>query len=578
MSADRNRRDTRPLTKGMSRATSELIPAVLVEPEKRFFTLSQVQKSVHQHLQPALDAPAFWVAAELSDVSHNKHFYCTLVESVEGRQVAKMRCHIWSGKLLAMKRRYAQDDLSFDLQNGTKVGLLCKVAYHDVYGLSLNAIDIDPNFALGELERRRRELLKRLTQAGLLDKNKKRKLPLLPQRIGLIASRDSASLSDFIRTLHSSPYGFVIWLAEAQVQGVETEASVMRALRRLESAELDLIVLVRGGGSRTELSFLDNETIARAIAHCRLPVWTGIGHETDTSVLDAVAAQAFRTPTAVAEMLVATFKEVDHLVAESRARLHKTIEMRLVSPRQRLEALRDGIRRASLGVVKRKKQRHAQWKQQVADLSFGILKSEKQRRVHWKQQFSSSSSGVLRQWRQRLEHWQGVLRSRPSQRLTVQRAALKAQRVELTAASRHLIQEHRELTARGRRELSSKRLEQWLNRYWSELDFLDERLFARSTQRLKQSMDNLERFKQRFRLERYLRRLKDSRTSLESWRLAIKSADPQNILERGFAMVRDQQGNVILGVDGVKAGDLVTVTLKDGEFDAKTEGTRTNDG
>lgn len=556
MSEGRNRNETRSLIKCRSRVTSERIAAALVESEKRFFTLSQVQKSIHQRLQPALDAPAFWVAAELSDVSHKKHFYCTLVESVDGRQVAKVRCHIWAEKFLAMQRRYAQDDLSLDLQNGTKVGLLCKVVYHDVYGLSLNAIDIDPNVTLGELERRRRELLKRLAQADLLDMNKKRKLPLLPQRIGLIGSLDSASMNDFIRTLDSSPYGFSVWLAAAQVQGVETEASVMRALRCLESLELDLIVLVRGGGSRTDLAFLDNEAVARAIAHCRLPVWTGIGHETDTSVLDAVAARAFRTPTAVAETLVATFKLVDNLVVESRARLHKTTEMRLASPRQCLEALRDGIRRASSGVLKQERQCHSQWRQQ----------------------FSTLSVGILRQWRQRLGHWKDVLRSRPSQRLTVQRSALKAHRVELTAAGRHLIQEHRELTSRGRRELRYKRFEQQFGRRWSDLELLQERLFARSIHRLKQSSEDLEHFKKRFRLERYLRRLKDSGTALESWRLAIKSADPQNILDRGFALVRDQQGNIILGLDGVKTGDLVTVRLKDGEFDAIAEETRRHDG
>ncbi len=149
-----------------------------------------------------------------------------------------------------------------------KIGhsLQCSLQYHPTYGLSLNAIDADPAFALGELELKKKEILNRLIKEGLLKPQKNLFTPMLPQRIGLITSQGSAAYNDFIKTLNSSDFGFKIYLTDCVVQGDRTEQMILSALKKLERIKIDLVVIIRGGGSKTELFSLDNEAIAREIA------------------------------------------------------------------------------------------------------------------------------------------------------------------------------------------------------------------------------------------------------------------------------------------------------------------------
>jgi exodeoxyribonuclease VII large subunit len=164
--------------------------------------------------------------------------------------------------------------------------------------------DVDPEFTLGNLDRERRELLARLTAEGALTWNKAHALAELPLELGLITSEGSAAHHDVMETLNAAGVGFRIAFCDARTQGAEASPSVCAALATLGRLPLDAILLVRGGGSRLDLSWFDKEDIVRAIAGCRIPVLTGIGHEIDLSVADAVAHTEFKTPTAAAEFLV----------------------------------------------------------------------------------------------------------------------------------------------------------------------------------------------------------------------------------------------------------------------------------
>jgi len=232
----------------------------------RFFNLSDITNRIQQILQPHI-GKNFWIKAEISSGrERGGSFYCDLVESDEsGKIIAQMRCTIWNRDLSNIRKQFKEHDLDLILDDGTAVGFQCSLQYHPQFGLSLKAVAADPSFALGELELKKKEILDRLTKENLLEPNKKLFVPMLPQTIALITSKGSAACNDILKTFSSSGFGFKILLADANVQGVNTERSVLHALDVLEKQNLDLVIIARGGGSKTDLSYLDNEAIARRI-------------------------------------------------------------------------------------------------------------------------------------------------------------------------------------------------------------------------------------------------------------------------------------------------------------------------
>ncbi len=320
---------------------------------RSYASLSGIARRLEALLEPARSAPPFWVRAELSSANERRgRLYCDLVETRDGQVIAKLRCHVWNSDLAAIRRRFERCGLPLVLDDGTEVGIKCKVEFHPVYGLSLRGVDMDPEIALGALERRRREILERLAADRLLDQNRARRLPLVPTRIGLVASAGTAGYHDFVTTLSRCSVGVEILFADAQVQGDDTERSVCRALDRLAALDVDLVVLVRGGGSRIDLSYLDNEAIARKIAGFPVPVWTGIGHETDRSVVDEVAARSFKTPTAVAEGIADLLHEFERWLDGAAQRLEIACRLRIDPERRRLGHAARMIRSAAMARVK----------------------------------------------------------------------------------------------------------------------------------------------------------------------------------------------------------------------------------
>ena len=312
--------------------------------DKRFYPLSAITNRIQEILQPHI-GKLFWVKAEVSSGrERGGSFYCDLVESDEsGKIVAQMRCTIWNRDLSNIKSQFKKHDLDLILDDGTAVGFQCSLQFHPQFGLSLKAVGADPAFALGELELKKKEILDRLTKEGLLEPNKRLVVPMLPQRIGLITSKGSAACNDILKTFNSSGFGFQIFLADATMQGLKTEASVLSALNGLETLNVDLVIIARGGGSKTDLFYLDNEAIARRIAGYKYPVWTGIGHETDTSILDHVANRYFKTPTAVAEDIVARFVEMKRHLEEAENRFRSTWSYRFDKDRIWLDEAKTGI-------------------------------------------------------------------------------------------------------------------------------------------------------------------------------------------------------------------------------------------
>ncbi len=250
-----------------------------------------------------------WVTAETTDVRVSRgHCYLSLLQKTEtGVIVAKVSAAIWANIYAHLDARFVAATGSH-IASGIKVMVKVSASFHPVYGLSLTITDIDPNFTLGDMVRQRLEILNRLKREGILEMNRQLALPLVPQRIAVISAAGAAGYGDFMKQLAGNPCGITYYtcLFQAAMQGVNTAPSIIAALDRINAnAHLfDCVVIIRGGGSTTDLNSFDNYDLAANIAQFPLPVITGIGHERDVTVLDYVANQHLKTPTAVAEFII----------------------------------------------------------------------------------------------------------------------------------------------------------------------------------------------------------------------------------------------------------------------------------
>jgi exodeoxyribonuclease VII large subunit len=231
------------------------------------------------------------------------------------------------------------------LIEGVEVRIRGKIDWWAAGGqLRLVMSDIDPVFTLGQLDAQRRALLARLSAEGLLDANARRPLPPVPTRIGLVTSAGSAAHADFVHELQASRYVFDVVLADARVQGADAPRTLVAAIDKLGRASVDVIAIVRGGGSRTDLVAFDHPDVARAIAGAAVPVFTGVGHEIDRSVADEVAHSAFKTPTAVAGALIAAVADAEAELEGFAVRLGASTDRRLAAAQHELA---DRLRRVA---------------------------------------------------------------------------------------------------------------------------------------------------------------------------------------------------------------------------------------
>lgn len=279
-------------------------------------TLSQLTTLLGNALRMEPRIQQVWVTAELSDVrTSGGHCYLELVEkNSSGNTVAKIRANIWSSTYRVLSHKFYAATGSY-ITSGIKVMLRGSVTHHNVYGVAFNVTDIDPTYTLGDMERKRREILEQLKKDGLLERNSRTYMPMNPQRVAVISAAGAAGYGDFCNQLdaNSAGYKFYTHLFPAVMQGERTETSVIGALEMvMMTVDLwDCVVIIRGGGATTDLNGFDSLEIGRAIALCPIPVITGIGHERDTTVPDYVAYKSCKTPTAVAEYLLETLRTAD---------------------------------------------------------------------------------------------------------------------------------------------------------------------------------------------------------------------------------------------------------------------------
>ena len=299
-------------------------------------TLFELSQGIRDALQEAFPATV-WVVAEVSEMKENRSGHCYL-ELIEKDEVtddirARARATIWSYSW-RMIRPYFESVTGQKFTHGLKILVQVAVEYHPAYGLSLNIKDIDPTYTLGDLARRRNEIMRQLHEAGVADMNRELALPLVPQRIAVISSATAAGYQDFVNQIDNNPHHFRFTheLFEAYMQGSEAVPSILQALGRIfqREEEFDVVAIIRGGGSSVDLSCFDNFDLAYTVAQFPLPVVTGIGHEKDDTIVDFVAHTKLKTPTATAEFLItgalAFFQKITELEKEISQRVRETLD------------------------------------------------------------------------------------------------------------------------------------------------------------------------------------------------------------------------------------------------------------
>ena len=320
------------------------------------FTVTQFSAVLNEVMKTSFDG-GVWVEGEIEGLKRpNPHAYFTIVEKAE-KGKAQVNVNIWAGPLKGIQAKLRNSGI--ELKDGLKVRLYGRPDYYAPFGkLSLVATDVDTQFSAGDLAAKREELIRKLLELGVDRVNKRLPVPLVPLRLGIISSSNAAGWADAERHLVESGIGFSISFIDVRVQGEQAAPQIIKAINSFSRrTDIDIVMLMRGGGSKGDLAAFDDEGIAMAISKCAHPVFTGIGHQIDTSIADMVAHTAVKTPTACAEAVIALVEEFLGELSYSANRLRQVTENSLVRARSRISLAVESLRTRPRTALDRQTQR-----------------------------------------------------------------------------------------------------------------------------------------------------------------------------------------------------------------------------
>lgn len=317
-------------------------------------TLVELQRRIKMTLSEQFALPV-WVSAEVADlkVNYSGHCYLELIEksqpSENGVPTAQARAVIWRSSYSRIAA-YFEAETGQRLAPGIRILAQVLINYHELYGLSLQITDIDTAYTLGEMELQRQQTIARLQEEGVWEMNREVPMPLLVQRLAVVSSAQAAGYQDFCKELSRSGYRFDLTLFEAVMQGAAAEESILSALGRVaeQQEEFDAVVIVRGGGSTTDLNCFNAYRLSSHVAQFPLPVLTGIGHDKDQSVVDMVAHLPLKTPTAVAGWLIERMSSIEGWLEGAAQQLHDITTTRMREAELRLEQQLGDVRRLTM--------------------------------------------------------------------------------------------------------------------------------------------------------------------------------------------------------------------------------------
>ena len=323
-----------------------------MEESRITLTLYELNALVRQTIE--FEMPdEYWVEAELSEVHEVRgHCYMELIqkEPRNNTPIAKASAKCWAPKWSLVKPHFERIT-GQQLHAGMKVLLKVSAQFHENYGFSWIVSDIDPTYTMGDMARKRQEIIRQLKEEGVFDLQKELTIPMFCQHIAVISSANAAGYGDFVNQLENNECGFrfLTQLFPAVMQGEGVEQSVIAALEKIyneigyssgnqegSSSTFDCVVIIRGGGATSDLSGFDTLALAEHVANFPLPVITGIGHERDESVLDMVSHTRVKTPTAAASFLISNLKNVLDVIEDSEMRLYASVKQRMDMEKIRL--------------------------------------------------------------------------------------------------------------------------------------------------------------------------------------------------------------------------------------------------
>lgn len=346
-------------------------------PTTERLTLTELQMIIKDSLYLSLP-DSYWVIAEIAEVKVNYagHCYLELVEKLPDNVSisARIRAVIWSNRYRLLSA-YFENSTGESLREGLKILFLARIEYHELYGLSLVINDLDPAYTIGDQALKRQQIINRLEQEGVFTMNKELEFPLVPQRIAIISSAKAAGYHDFITHLRDNSYGYVFYTAlfETPMQGNDTRQGVVKSLERISGHidKIDIVAIIRGGGSQADLSWFDDYDIAYYVTQFPVPVLTGIGHEKDLSVTDLVAWQSLKTPTAVAGLLIEYMTRAEELLNNLSVNITDTSKMILDHKKELVDSFR-------LKLIPQAKISVSEFNKELSDIIFQMINTGKE--------------------------------------------------------------------------------------------------------------------------------------------------------------------------------------------------------
>ena len=348
--------------------------------------LSELQLRIKQHLSSQFPLP-IWIVAEIAElkVNYSGHCYLELIEkgASDGVPKAQARAVIWRSHYPRIAS-YFESTTGQRLEAGMQLLVKATVSYHELYGFSLQISDIDASYTLGEMERKRQETIARLKAEGVWEMNQTLPLPPVVQRIAILSSSKAAGYQDFYQELSQSPYRFHTDLFEAVMQGEAAESSLISALGEVAERidDYDVVVIIRGGGSTSDLNCFNSYRLCSHIAQFPLPILTGIGHDKDQSVADLVAHTALKTPTAVAGWLVDRMQQIEGWLDGAALTLHDASQNLTRNHLLRLERNEEEVKNLSRRLIDLQRSRLEQYTLRLPEEYGRLLRREGERIRH----------------------------------------------------------------------------------------------------------------------------------------------------------------------------------------------------
>ena len=331
---------------------------------KNTVTLYELNHLVSKVIESEMPSE-YWVEAELSECRESRgHCYMELIQKDErtATPIAKASAKCWANKWMLIRPGFERTT-GQRLHAGMKVLLKVYAQFHEAYGFSWIVTDIDPTYTLGDMARKRQEIIRQLKEEGVFDLQKELQLPLFCQRIAVISSETAAGYGDFCNQLADNPYGFQFQtrLFPAIMQGEGVEQSIIAALERIFSFHIpqnfDAVVIIRGGGATSDMSGFDTLALAENVANFPLPIITGIGHDRDESILDMVSHIRVKTPTAAAALLIDHLKTVLDAINDAQEQIVRLAQQKLTSHKSRLSTFAEILPRLFTNVKTRQEAR-----------------------------------------------------------------------------------------------------------------------------------------------------------------------------------------------------------------------------